>query len=277
MYCKICITYLRNSTRQASWWLGLHIWLPKGQLHSSVDLLPWGRAAVTESTQDARVYTHTTPLQTARPWHLSSPGSGNALQRCLCMQGKCPDNQSLEVLRNISSKHEKIHRIHYSSEKVLSFDKLRPLPPFHLGTLSLESTFPRSCWAVPSHLTSPHVSAQGRKEKCRRSVCLVVAAALGVGGSRPRPDRHPVLQRVVTGTFPCVSLHCDGSWATPSKQLLAIKPLLRSLGLLLLCSRPTHHVRFCLLALIPCESRETTGYRCHAGLVCVSHGEPKCA
>lgn len=119
------------------------------------------------------VFTHTTPLKTARPWHLSSPVSGNALQGCLCMQGKCPDNQSLEILRNISSKHEKIHRIHYSSEKVLSFDKLKPLPPFHLGTLSLENIFPCSRWAVPSHLTFLHVSAQGRKEKCRHSMtCL---------------------------------------------------------------------------------------------------------
>lgn len=73
-------------------------------------------AAVTESKQDGCVYTHrpyqdfeTLAFVLASVWKCPSMLPLNA--------GKCPDNQSLEVLRNTSSKHEKTHRIHYSSEK----------------------------------------------------------------------------------------------------------------------------------------------------------------
>jgi hypothetical protein len=47
--------------------------------------------------------------------------------------GKCASNQSHERLGNISARDEKINRIYYSSEKLLSFKKLKSLSPCHLG------------------------------------------------------------------------------------------------------------------------------------------------
>lgn len=45
--------------------------------------------------------------------------------------GNCPSNQSHEILANISAKDEKINRIYYSSDKLLSFNKLKSPPPCH--------------------------------------------------------------------------------------------------------------------------------------------------
>lgn len=127
--------YLKHSTRQASWWLGTTHLASKGQLQKVcwyATLGTWRLAAVTESTQDASVYTHPSSQDcTTLAFVLAS------VWKCPSMlplyAGKCPDNQSLEILGNISSKHEKKY-----TEYIIPLKKFCPLTnssPFPHSTL----------------------------------------------------------------------------------------------------------------------------------------------
>lgn len=135
----ICIIYLikLNETSQFTWlginWnMSLDTSLLKSAAESKLIQCMGSMSMLLMFCLHTCLHTHSRPWN----WSLQMP------TMYFDIQGKCPCNQSYEILENSSAKDKTLSRTHYSSEKLVSFNKLKSFPLCCLGmrTLSARKT-----------------------------------------------------------------------------------------------------------------------------------------